>query len=102
MGRHTITSNTMTIILLQEKDSLLIASGSGVRALTGATLRSDEVPVTAAARQALERHWRGCVRRKARSPGASVLPASSETRPTTTSIWPSARRKRCWLRGSRS
>jgi transcription elongation factor GreA len=54
MATTTIPSDTVTTMLLLEKNSVRSVNGQAVRAATGAISTSDEVPVTAVARQALE------------------------------------------------
>jgi transcription elongation factor GreA len=54
MVRNTIASDTMTTMLLQEKQSVSSVNGRAFRGATGTTSTADEVPVTAAARQILE------------------------------------------------
>lgn len=56
MAMKTIARDTLTTMLLKEKNSPRSVHGRAVTAATGATSRSDEIPVTAAARQALEQH----------------------------------------------
>jgi transcription elongation factor GreA len=54
MARSTIASDTMTTMLLQDKNSPRSVNTRIVGAAIGATSRSDEVFVTAGARQALQ------------------------------------------------
>lgn len=54
MVRRTIASDTMTTMLLQDKKSLRSVNARIVGAAIGATSRSDEVPVTAEAHEALQ------------------------------------------------
>ena len=56
MAGSTIAGDTMTTMLLQDKKSLRSVNARTVSATIGATSRSDEVPLTAGARQALEQN----------------------------------------------
>jgi transcription elongation factor GreA len=56
MVTKAIPRNTVTIMLLQEKNSPRSVNGRSLRPAIGAIPTSDEVPVTAAAREALEQN----------------------------------------------
>jgi transcription elongation factor GreA len=56
MATKSIPSDTMTTMLLQERNSLRPVNSRALRPATGAISTSDEVLVTAAARRALERN----------------------------------------------
>jgi hypothetical protein len=55
MSINEIASDTFNTMLLQQNTSLRPVDRSHVRVQNGETSRSDEVPVTSAARRALER-----------------------------------------------
>lgn len=55
MANNTMASDTFNTMLRQENTSLRLVEGGQVSAQNGVASRSDEVPVTSAARRALER-----------------------------------------------
>ena len=101
MVRRTIASDTMTTMLLQDKKSLRSVNARIVGAAIGATSRSDEVPVTAEAHEALQQSLASLrVDRRAIPARLRVAREFGDTIATTTSTSRSARRRRCWPRGS--